>query len=396
MVYRLNIIIKYILRITPRKSLNSKRSEILKNPLSHLLWQKTVLHNQYQKIKQLSNHKLYKTKGNKNLSFALKAVIVLTTHILSYNFAIGLINNNPASTDNLITENESLITQDNLNKTQELLLAFSVNGIEKNYVDIVLKKNNEVYLSENSIKKLNFNENKLNKDNINYYNKKFFKISNSNDISINIKQATSAIEITAKPELFNQTVIEPQNTWYTPTIPGSGGYINYDVIYSRAQKPISNGLKALLNPTIFYKQNIVTSDFKVDYNSTDNPSKKQFVRLESKVIRDFPKYMTSLTVGDGRTNVDLWGQPVLFGGIQYSTNFSLQPGFIYYPLPDVQGVATLPSAIDLYINDTNRHSKNIKEGPFEILEIPTIGGGGEIKVVQKDLLGTRKHHAYRN
>lgn len=247
--------------------------------------------------------------------------------------------------------------------------------------------------------KLNFNLSYFtNKNNINnttnnkisYYKKDYYNISNHKDLKINIKQNISTIEITAEPKLFKQTIIEPQNTWFKPDTPGIGSYLNYDILYSHAQKPVSNAVKGLLNPTFFYKQNVLTSDFKFDYSTNDPPKSVQLIRLETKIIRDFPDKITTLMLGDVRTNADLWGQPILYGGINYGTNFDLQPGFIYYPLPNLSGETTIPSAIDLYINDVNRQHKNISEGPFEIQDLPTINGGGEVKVIQKDLLGREK------
>ena len=47
--------------------------------------------------------------------------------------------------------------------------------------------------------------------------------------------------------------------------------------------------------------------------------------------RDFPDKLTTLRIGR-RVNVPgAWGRAVRFGGMQYSTNFATQPGFIAFP-----------------------------------------------------------------
>lgn len=289
---------------------------------------------------------------------------------------------------------------DYLYNTKELVLAFSVNNVPRNHVDIVLLKNNDLYLSEESFNKLNIKSE--NKKKINYYSQIYYKLNDSN-INYTIKEATSLIEITVPADQFRSSVIEPNHIWHSVNVPGTGAYINYDILYKYTKQPKIKALEGLWNTTIFHKQNVLTSDFKTVLdnskknsnpnnllNSNDSNKLNKIIRLESKFIRDFPDKMLTLTIGDTRTNADLWGNPILLGGFQISTNFGLQPGFVYYPLPDITGAATLPSAVDLYINDSNRQRKNIQEGPFEILDIPIVSGGGEIKVIQQDLLGREK------
>lgn len=279
------------------------------------------------------------------------------------------------------------IDDDKLYDTQELLLAFTINDIPRDHVDIVLKKNNNLYLSQDSIDKLNLN---IKTDNtIKYYNKNYYIVSDKN-ITYSIKQATSTLEIKAPPSIFKETIIEPEFLWHHVEEPGTGAYINYDVLYRYTRNPKVSATEGLWNTTVFHKQNILTSDFKSNINKQTN--KEEIIRLESKYVRDFPDDLISLTIGDTRTKADLWGSPILVGGLQIGTNFTLQPGFIYYPLPDITGEASIPSVVDLYINDTNRQRKNIQEGPFEVLDIPTISGSGEIKVIQKDLLGREKEY----
>lgn len=279
------------------------------------------------------------------------------------------------------------IDDDELYDTQELLVAFTINDIPRNYVDIVLKRNNNLYLSQDSIDKLNLNIKTNNR--IKYYNKNYYIISDKN-ITYSIKQATSTLEIKAPPSIFKETIIEPEFLWHDVQVPGTGAYINYDVLYRYTRKPNISAIDGLWNTTFFHKQNVITSDFKSSIDRQTN--KAEIIRLESKYIRDFPNDLITLTIGDTRTNADLWGSPILIGGLQIATNFTLQPGFIYYPLPDITGEASIPSVVDLYINDTNRQRKNIQEGPFEVLDIPTISGKGEIKVIQKDLLGREKEY----
>lgn len=295
-------------------------------------------------------------------------------------------------TNRLMDKTISNFDQDKLYDSKELLLAFNINNVPRNYVDIVLLKNNQVFISEKTIDK--FNLKKENVDQIKYYDRNYYRLDQSK-INYSIQQATSTLVLIIPPEQFNKTIIEPDNLWHKATVPGVGAYVNYDVLYRYTRKPDVRSFDGLLNTTAFYKQNILTSDFKLNYDkrTNENYDSKELTRLETKFIRDFPDKMLTLTIGDTRSFADLWGNPILMGGIQIATNFDLQPGFVYYPLPDISGVASIPSAVDLYINDTNRQRKNLREGPFEILDIPVVNGSGEIEVIEKDILNREKKYS---
>ena len=76
-----------------------------------------------------------------------------------------------------------------------------------------------------------------------------------------------------------------------------------------------------------------------------------------------------------------------FGGVQWSTNFSTQPGFIAFPLPGVSGEAALPSTVDLYVDSALRMSREVPSGPFSIQDLPVTTGQGDARLVVRDILG---------
>ena len=76
-----------------------------------------------------------------------------------------------------------------------------------------------------------------------------------------------------------------------------------------------------------------------------------------------------------------------FGGVQWTTNFSTQPGFIAFPLPGVSGEAALPSTVDLYVDSALRMSREVPSGPFSIQDLPVTTGQGDARLVVRDILG---------
>lgn len=111
------------------------------------------------------------------------------------------------------------------------------------------------------------------------------------------------------------------------------------------------------------------------------------VRLDSFYRRSFPEHMLTLTVGDTLTEALDWSRPTRIAGIQLGRNFGLQPYRITTPMPAFVGQATLPSAIELYINGVERYSGKVQPGPFRLDSTPVINGAGSARVVLTDVLG---------
>ena len=57
------------------------------------------------------------------------------------------------------------------------------------------------------------------------------------------------------------------------------------------------------------------------------------------------------------------------------------------PLPSFFGSATLPSAVELYVNGLKQYSGDVPAGPFELNTAPSISGAGNAQLVLTDALG---------
>lgn len=79
-----------------------------------------------------------------------------------------------------------------------------------------------------------------------------------------------------------------------------------------------------------------------------------------------------------------------FGGLRFGSEFGLQPGLVTFPTPAFLGRATLPSAVELYVNDALRYQGQVQEGPFQLNRAPTVTGAGEMTVVVRDALGVER------
>ena len=82
--------------------------------------------------------------------------------------------------------------------------------------------------------------------------------------------------------------------------------------------------------------------------------------------------LRTLQVGDGVAAPGWWGQAVRFGGVQFSSNYSLQPGFVTYPLLAIGGLATVPSTTEVLVNDVRLETLTLLDGP-QVLSVTSPG-----------------------
>nr|WP_237440419.1 fimbria/pilus outer membrane usher protein [Alcanivorax sp. DP30] len=74
-------------------------------------------------------------------------------------------------------------------------------------------------------------------------------------------------------------------------------------------------------------------------------------------------------------------------GLQLSRNFASRPDLITFPLPQISGSATLPSALEVFVNDLRLADQSVQPGPFVLETAPRVTGLGEVQVVTTDTLG---------
>lgn len=110
-------------------------------------------------------------------------------------------------------------------------------------------------------------------------------------------------------------------------------------------------------------------------------------RLESVFIRDQPDQLTQLRLGDSLLRADALGTAVRFAGLQWGTEFGLDPEQTPFPLPALRGEAALPSTLELFIDGTRVRSGEVDAGTFDVVDIPAFSGAGELQVVVRDALG---------
>lgn len=114
------------------------------------------------------------------------------------------------------------------------------------------------------------------------------------------------------------------------------------------------------------------------------------VRLETRWTFDDPARRVRYRIGDSIARTGATGAPYRFGGLQVARDFSLDPRFVTFPTPNLGGLATAPSVVDLYVDGALRLRERVDAGPFTIVDPPVVTGAGQAQIVVTDALGRQQ------
>jgi outer membrane usher protein len=112
--------------------------------------------------------------------------------------------------------------------------------------------------------------------------------------------------------------------------------------------------------------------------------------LEAAWRYDDPAALRTLVGGTAISRNGAWGRALRFGGVQYGTNFSLQPNLITYPVPAFGGTAVVPSTVDVFVNGSRVGTQQVTAGPFDITNVPVVTGSGDVQLIIRDAFGQQQ------
>lgn len=219
----------------------------------------------------------------------------------------------------------------------------------------------------------------------NYYNLKQIQgltyQLNEQDLAIDINAPISLFEPLSLNETKAIEVVEPTVS--------KGLFVNYDVNSGFNRLGMSDSSLLLENGFfhpfgVFNSQSLITLP-------VDEPQK--VIRLDSTFTHNRIDQMTTFRVGDTQTTDFGHIGSMRIGGIQSIRNFSLQPKKNITPMLSMTGEASMPSNVDVFINNMRAFSQKVPIGAFEINNIPAITGKGEASMVIRDILG-REQRVY--
>lgn len=195
---------------------------------------------------------------------------------------------------------------------------------------------------------------------------------------------------------LNTTVLNNRDSRRTQASSSPGILLNYNLYGSQLENNSTN-LSAFTEVRAFNANGVLSSTAlttgnRFSNNSADNGNKNRdwdsrTVRLDTSWSQSFPDKLITVRAGDILTGALSWTRSTRLGGLQFGSNFDLQPYMTTTPLPSFFGSATLPSAVELYVNGLKQYSGEVPAGPFELNTAPSVSGAGNAQLVLTDALG---------
>jgi outer membrane usher protein len=212
--------------------------------------------------------------------------------------------------------------------------------------------------------------------------RRFFDPRAIKGCTVSIDEGAQRALITVPPASLDTTHLsaaERRSPDITPASPGA--FLNYQLSAQQIGGQNIGGAYAELG--VFAGAGVLTSTAVARYGNDDN----QVVRLDTTYTQDFPATLETLSLGDAISDGGSWGNAVRYAGVRWSRNFGLRPDLLTTPLLATSGTATVPSTVDVFVNNQLVTSSTLPPGPFVIDRLPTVSGTGDVSVVVRDALG---------
>ena len=207
------------------------------------------------------------------------------------------------------------------------------------------------------------------------------------DVSARYDAGSQRLYLSVPPALLQSQTLRREHRDDTLTIEsGHGVLFNYDAYFNTAQDRRS-ALNVWNELRWFGSLGVVNSNGVYRHFAQQSTARDQFIRYDTQWLYSDPLRMLSARVGDVLTGGLAWTRPLRVGGAQVSRNFQVRPEFVSYPLPEFIGQSTVPSSVELFINNLRAFQSNVRPGPFTIDTAPIITGAGSAQIVTTDALG---------
>ncbi len=215
-----------------------------------------------------------------------------------------------------------------------------------------------------------------------YHGHRYFQPTALAGCTVTVDEAHQRVLIKVPPaELAPTRVSAAARPYPSVTAASPGGFLNYQM---SAQQIQGQGIGGVLGELgMFASPGVLTNSMVGRYEL----GTEQAVRLDTTFTRDFVDSLDTLNLGDSISDPGTWGNAVRFAGVRWSRNFALRPDLLTTPLLSAGGLATVPSTVDVFVNNQLVNSSQLPAGPFIVDRLPTVTGTGDVSVVVRDALG---------
>ena len=168
---------------------------------------------------------------------------------------------------------------------------------------------------------------------------------------------------------------------------GTGASLNYDVTDAFAAG--HNAASGLLDLRLFSPRGVVSSGALVHAGAGPTGRGLTLIRLDTTYTFSDPQKLRRYRAGDFISGSLSWTRALHLGGVQITSDFTLRPDLVTFPLPTVSGSAAVPSTVDVLVNGNRLLSRDVGAGPFQIPSLPVVSGAGTVSIAVTNPLGQR-------
>jgi len=219
-----------------------------------------------------------------------------------------------------------------------------------------------------------------------YEGRRYFDPRGIPGCQLHIDESSALAVITPPAGALDTTHLSSAQRQHPDVTPASpGAFLNYQLSAQQIDGQNIGGAFAELG--LFAGAGVLTNTAVARYGGPAGAGDNSVVRLDSTFTRDFPDSLETLSVGDAISDGGSWGNAVRYAGVRWARNFGLRPDLLTTPLLATSGTATVPSTVDVFVNNQLVTSNQLPAGPFVIDRLPTVTGTGDVSVVVRDALG---------
>ena len=200
-----------------------------------------------------------------------------------------------------------------------------------------------------------------------------------------LDRAAQQIDLKADPSAFDASITALSALEYRLTPAAWGGFATYDLIGTRIDG--RSAVDGAFTLSAFTPHGSLSHQFVERDLWSNDSAQRESIRIGTTYRRDWAESLASLEVGDTVSRPGAFGRALRYGGINVGSNFGLRPGFIRQPLPELSGEASLPSTVQVFVQNQLRSVTQVPAGPFTLNDVPVISGAGDARVVVRDALG---------
>ncbi len=206
-------------------------------------------------------------------------------------------------------------------------------------------------------------------------------------VTTRIDEAAQQIFIEAgRDELLPNVLGAGTNAGAIEVESGTGATLNYDVT-GTSSAGVGSGAGAF-DLRVFSPYGVASATAIAFAGASPTGSdENEVIRLDSSYIYSDADDLMRFTAGDFINGGLSWTRPVRLGGVQVTHDFSMRPDLVTFPLPVVEGTASVPSTVDVLVNGLQQLSSQTQAGPFQVPQLPVNVGANTVSLAVTNALG---------